>query len=70
MCSKCITKISNIHSVACCSLSMSVFITAFGRKMPRKIGFVVVSSSGYEDGYSPKELMVHAPTINGWRSAR
>ncbi|XP_041953417.1 centrosomal protein of 104 kDa isoform X2 [Alosa sapidissima] len=38
--------------------------------MPRKIGFVVVSSSGHEDGYSPKELMIHAPTVNGWRSDR
>ena len=39
-------------------------------KMPRKIGFVVVSSSGHEDSYSAKELMVHAPTVNGWRSTR
>ncbi|KFQ10878.1 Centrosomal protein of 104 kDa [Leptosomus discolor] len=38
--------------------------------MPHKIGFVVVSSSGHEDGFSPKELMVHAPTVNGWRSPR
>ncbi|XP_066546753.1 centrosomal protein of 104 kDa [Amia ocellicauda] len=38
--------------------------------MPHKIGFVVVSSSGHEDSYSAKELMVHAPTVNGWRSAR
>ncbi|XP_031422735.1 centrosomal protein of 104 kDa [Clupea harengus] len=38
--------------------------------MPRKIGFVVVSSSGHEDGCSSKELMVHGPTVNGWRSAR
>ncbi|XP_069466353.1 centrosomal protein of 104 kDa [Ambystoma mexicanum] len=38
--------------------------------MPHKIGFVVLSSSGQEDGYSAKELMVHAPTVNGWRSPR
>ncbi|KAK2526892.1 Cep104 [Columba livia] len=38
--------------------------------MPHKIGFVVVSSSGHEDGFSAKELMVHAPTVNGWRSPR
>ncbi|KAG8568705.1 hypothetical protein GDO81_014113 [Engystomops pustulosus] len=38
--------------------------------MPHKIGFVVVSSSGQEDGFSAKELMVHAPTVSGWRSPR
>uniref|UniRef100_A0A8B9RS60 Centrosomal protein of 104 kDa n=1 Tax=Accipiter nisus TaxID=211598 RepID=A0A8B9RS60_9AVES len=38
--------------------------------MPQKIGFIVVSSSGHEDGFSAKELMVHAPTVNGWRSPR
>ncbi|XP_063799531.1 centrosomal protein of 104 kDa isoform X2 [Pseudophryne corroboree] len=38
--------------------------------MPRKIGFIVISSSGHEDGFSAKELMVHAPTVNGWRSPR
>ncbi|XP_041702397.1 centrosomal protein of 104 kDa isoform X1 [Coregonus clupeaformis] len=38
--------------------------------MPRKIGFTLVSSSGHEDNFSAKELMVHAPTVNGWRSAR
>ncbi|KAI4883085.1 hypothetical protein NFI96_011968 [Prochilodus magdalenae] len=38
--------------------------------MPRKIGFTVVSWSGHEENYSAKELMVHAPTISGWRSAR
>ncbi|XP_077168779.1 centrosomal protein of 104 kDa isoform X1 [Paroedura picta] len=38
--------------------------------MPHKIGFIVISSSGHEDGFSAKELMVHAPTINGWRSPR
>ncbi|OXB56613.1 hypothetical protein ASZ78_009828 [Callipepla squamata] len=39
-------------------------------RMPHKIGFIVVSSSGHEDGFSAKELMVHAPTVNGWRSPR
>lgn len=38
--------------------------------MPHKIGFVVVSSSGHEDGFSARELMIHAPTISGWRSPR
>ncbi|XP_067328917.1 centrosomal protein of 104 kDa isoform X1 [Anolis sagrei] len=38
--------------------------------MPHKVGFTVVSSSGHEDGFSAKELMVHAPTVNGWRSPR
>uniref|UniRef100_A0A3Q4N8I3 Centrosomal protein of 104 kDa n=1 Tax=Neolamprologus brichardi TaxID=32507 RepID=A0A3Q4N8I3_NEOBR len=38
--------------------------------MPRKIGFTVVSSSSHEDNFSAKELMVHAPTVNGWRSSR
>ncbi|XP_017322902.1 centrosomal protein of 104 kDa isoform X1 [Ictalurus punctatus] len=38
--------------------------------MPRKIGFTVISWSGHEENYSARELMVHAPTINGWRSAR
>ncbi|NXB79103.1 CE104 protein, partial [Donacobius atricapilla] len=38
--------------------------------MPHKIGFTVVSSSGHEDGFSAQELMVHAPTVNGWRSPR
>ncbi|XP_066463391.1 centrosomal protein of 104 kDa isoform X2 [Eleutherodactylus coqui] len=38
--------------------------------MPHKIGFVVVSSSGHEDGFGAKELMVHAPTVSGWRSPR
>ncbi|KAM7404394.1 hypothetical protein PAMP_011740 [Pampus punctatissimus] len=40
------------------------------RGMPRKIGFTVVSSSSYEDNFSAKELMVHAPAVNGWRSSR
>ncbi|XP_035237128.1 centrosomal protein of 104 kDa isoform X1 [Anguilla anguilla] len=39
-------------------------------RMPHKIGFGVASSSSHEDNYSAKELMVHAPTVNGWRSAR
>ncbi|XP_048375187.1 centrosomal protein of 104 kDa [Sphaerodactylus townsendi] len=38
--------------------------------MPHKVGFIVISSSGHEDGFSAKELMVHAPTVNGWRSPR
>ncbi|XP_058408713.1 centrosomal protein of 104 kDa isoform X1 [Diceros bicornis minor] len=38
--------------------------------MPHKIGFVVVSSSGHEDGFSARELMIHAPTVSGWRSPR
>ncbi|XP_073417902.1 centrosomal protein of 104 kDa [Dendrobates tinctorius] len=38
--------------------------------MPHKIGFVVISSSGQEDGFSAKELMIHAPTVSGWRSPR
>ncbi|XP_030641100.1 centrosomal protein of 104 kDa [Chanos chanos] len=38
--------------------------------MPRKIGFTVISCSSHEDNYSPKELMVHAPTVSGWRSTR
>ncbi|XP_074500765.1 centrosomal protein of 104 kDa isoform X2 [Sebastes fasciatus] len=38
--------------------------------MPRKIGFIVVNSSSHEDNFSAKELMVHAPTVNGWRSNR
>ncbi|XP_034392909.1 centrosomal protein of 104 kDa isoform X2 [Cyclopterus lumpus] len=38
--------------------------------MPRKIGFMVVNASSHEDNFSAKELMVHAPTVNGWRSSR
>ncbi|KAL1021082.1 hypothetical protein UPYG_G00008520 [Umbra pygmaea] len=38
--------------------------------MPQKIGFTLVSSTSNEDNFSAKELMVHAPTVNGWRSAR
>ncbi|XP_020506523.1 centrosomal protein of 104 kDa isoform X2 [Labrus bergylta] len=38
--------------------------------MPKKIGFTVVNSSSHEDNFSAKELMVHAPTVNGWRSSR
>ncbi|NXF11665.1 CE104 protein, partial [Smithornis capensis] len=38
--------------------------------MPHKIGFTVVSSSGHEDGFSARELLVHAPTVSGWRSPR
>ncbi|XP_075882235.1 centrosomal protein of 104 kDa isoform X2 [Nelusetta ayraudi] len=38
--------------------------------MPRKIGFTVVSSSSHEDNCGASELMVHGPTVNGWRSSR
>ncbi|XP_061760797.1 centrosomal protein of 104 kDa isoform X4 [Nerophis ophidion] len=38
--------------------------------MPRKIGFNVVSSSSHEENFSAKQLMVHAPTVSGWRSSR
>ncbi|KAM4737968.1 centrosomal protein of 104 kDa isoform 1-T3 [Anableps anableps] len=38
--------------------------------MPKKTGFIVVSSSSHEDNFSAKELMVHAPTVSGWRSSR
>ncbi|XP_058498819.1 centrosomal protein of 104 kDa isoform X1 [Solea solea] len=38
--------------------------------MPRKIGFIVANSSSHEDKFVAKELMVHAPTANGWRSSR
>ncbi|XP_070696146.1 centrosomal protein of 104 kDa [Pempheris klunzingeri] len=38
--------------------------------MPKKIGFIVVNSSSHEDNFCAKELMVHAPTVNGWRSSR
>uniref|UniRef100_A0A3Q3XGY3 Centrosomal protein of 104 kDa n=1 Tax=Mola mola TaxID=94237 RepID=A0A3Q3XGY3_MOLML len=40
------------------------------RGMPRKIGFIIVNSSSHEDDSSAGELMVHAPTVNGWRSSR
>ncbi|XP_041801868.1 centrosomal protein of 104 kDa [Chelmon rostratus] len=38
--------------------------------MPRKIGFIVVNSSSHEENFSAKELLVHAPTVSGWRSSR
>nr|XP_046252684.1 centrosomal protein of 104 kDa isoform X2 [Scatophagus argus] len=38
--------------------------------MPRKIGFIVISSSSHEDNFSASELVVHAPTVSGWRSSR
>ncbi|XP_051525532.1 centrosomal protein of 104 kDa-like isoform X3 [Myxocyprinus asiaticus] len=38
--------------------------------MPHKIGFTVISWSGHEENSSAKKLMVHAPTVNGWRSNR
>ncbi|XP_047227490.1 centrosomal protein of 104 kDa isoform X4 [Girardinichthys multiradiatus] len=40
------------------------------RGMPKKTGFTVVNSSSHEDNFSAKELMVHGPTVNGWRSSR
>ncbi|XP_064028295.1 centrosomal protein of 104 kDa isoform X2 [Pogoniulus pusillus] len=54
----------------CIILSLEHCIAHAGCRMPHKIGFIVVSSSGHEDGFSAKELMVHAPTVNGWRSPR
>uniref|UniRef100_A0A671K3G1 Centrosomal protein of 104 kDa n=1 Tax=Sinocyclocheilus anshuiensis TaxID=1608454 RepID=A0A671K3G1_9TELE len=39
-------------------------------RMPHKIGFTVISWSGHEGNYSAKKLMVHAPTVIGWRSTR
>lgn len=47
-----------------------LFPAAPARRMPHKIRFVVVSSSGHEDGFSARELMIHAPTVSGWRSPR
>ncbi|XP_023812046.1 centrosomal protein of 104 kDa isoform X4 [Oryzias latipes] len=38
--------------------------------MQRKIKFSVISSSSHEDHFSAEELMVHAPTVRGWRSSR
>ncbi|KAM9344179.1 centrosomal protein of 104 kDa isoform 2-T2 [Pholidichthys leucotaenia] len=38
--------------------------------MSRKIGFTVIDSSSHEDNFSAKELMVHGPTVSGWRSSR
>ncbi|XP_028309015.1 centrosomal protein of 104 kDa isoform X1 [Gouania willdenowi] len=38
--------------------------------MPKKIKFTVVNSSSHEDNFSAKELLVHAPTVSGWRSSR
>lgn len=38
--------------------------------MPRKIGFTVVNSSSHEENFSASELMLHAPTVSGWRSSR
>lgn len=48
----------------------SILTAAPAHRMPHKIGFVVVSSSGHEDGFSARELMIHAPTVSGWRSPR
>ncbi|XP_035990545.1 uncharacterized protein LOC110368767 isoform X3 [Fundulus heteroclitus] len=52
--------------VPSCALTKKTSI----RGMPKKTGFTVVSSSSHEDNFSAKELMVHAPTVNGWRSSR
>ncbi|XP_077371013.1 centrosomal protein of 104 kDa isoform X2 [Festucalex cinctus] len=38
--------------------------------MSRKIQFIVLSSSSHEDNFSAQELIVHAPTVSGWRSSR
>ncbi|XP_023193546.1 centrosomal protein of 104 kDa isoform X1 [Xiphophorus maculatus] len=38
--------------------------------MPKKTEFTAVTSSSHEDNFSAKELMVHAPTVSGWRSSR
>ncbi|TNN35958.1 Centrosomal protein [Liparis tanakae] len=51
-------------------MSALVVVSASIRGMPRKIGFMVVTASSHEDNFSAKELMVHAPTVNGWRSSR
>ena len=58
--------INNVFNVISpvCTMSVST------RGMPRKIGFVVLSSSGHEGNFCAEELMVHAPTVHGWRSAR
>ncbi|KAM8863694.1 centrosomal protein of 104 kDa isoform 2-T2 [Spinachia spinachia] len=53
-------------SATCQYSNVRVYI----RGMPRKIGFIVVNSSSHEDNFSATELMVHAPTVNGWRSSR
>lgn len=45
-------------------------VSVLFRGMPRKIGFTVVNSSSHEDNFSAKELVVHAPTVSGWRSSR
>ncbi|XP_061129093.1 centrosomal protein of 104 kDa [Syngnathus typhle] len=38
--------------------------------MTRKIAFIVLSSSSHEDNFSAQHLIVHAPTVSGWRSSR
>ncbi|XP_019718495.1 centrosomal protein of 104 kDa isoform X2 [Hippocampus comes] len=38
--------------------------------MSRKIKFIVLNSSSHEDNFSAQELIVHAPTVSGWRSSR
>ncbi|MFT7804571.1 centrosomal protein of 104 kDa [Arapaima gigas] len=39
-------------------------------EMPQKLGFKVLGASSHEDGFSAMELLVHAPMVSGWRSAR
>ena len=58
-----INNVFNVMSPVC-----TMVVSVWG--MPRKIGFVVLSSSGHEGDFSAEELMVHAPTVQGWRSAR
>lgn len=48
---------------------MCVF-AATSTGMPRKIEFTVVNSSSHEENFSARELMLHAPTVSGWRSSR
>ncbi|XP_030210334.1 centrosomal protein of 104 kDa isoform X2 [Gadus morhua] len=55
-------------ALASCHRVSDVPVSTWG--MPRKIGFVVLSSSGHEGDFRAEELMVHAPTVHGWRSAR
>ncbi|KAK7884098.1 hypothetical protein WMY93_027221 [Mugilogobius chulae] len=56
------------HGASSCHLYADV--CEIVRGMPRKIGFIVVSSSSHEENYSPEELKIHAPTARGWRSCR
>ncbi|XP_029986076.1 centrosomal protein of 104 kDa isoform X3 [Sphaeramia orbicularis] len=56
------------HGSASCQHYGDVCVS--NRGMPRKVGFIVVDASSHEDNFSAQELMVHAPTVNGWRSSR